>query len=150
MQSINEEAEHLVKYENCSIIIVLSHCGIEVDKKIALHAGPHVNLVVGGHTHTFLYSGTPPGPDKPSGPYPVVVTQKGGRKVLVVQASLNSKYLGNLTVWYNDDGDIVKWEGNPIYLDQNIEQGIKSFLYQKICIINISFCRRSCYKRRDR
>lgn len=81
-----------------------------------------MNLVVGGHTHTFLYTGLPPGPEKPSGPYPVVVSRTNGRKVLVVQASLNSKYLGNLTVWYNTNGDVVNWEGNPIYLDHRVKQ----------------------------
>lgn len=136
---MNQEAERLVKKENCTIIIVLSHCGIDVDQNIAYHAGPHISLIVGGHTHTFLYSGeNPPGPEKPKGPYPVVVTQKSGKKVLVVQAALNSMYLGNLSVWYNQNGDLVRWEGNPIYLDKNIKQGKKK-QKSKVSVRSCSF-----------
>ncbi|GLV36711.1 uncharacterized protein CBL_02454 [Carabus blaptoides fortunei] len=123
VEAVKKEADHLIKNKNCSIIIVLSHCGIEVDKKIAEEAGPHVRLVVGGHTHTFLYSGSnPPGPEKPRGTYPVVVTNKQGKKVLVVQASYNTLYLGNLTVWYDNNGHVQAWDGNPIYLDNRIPQ----------------------------
>ena len=47
---------------------------------------PLIDVVVGGHTNTFLYTGTPPTQEEvPSGPYPTIVTQPSGRKVPVVQ-----------------------------------------------------------------
>lgn len=55
VDSINAEAERL-KAQGVDIIIVLSHCGLNVDRKIAAKC-PNVDLIVGGHSHTFLYSG---------------------------------------------------------------------------------------------
>lgn len=93
-----------------------------------------MSLVVGGHTHTFLYSGSDaPGPEKPKGPYPVVVQQQNGRKVLVVQAALNAMYIGNLTMWFDEDGDVVEWEGNPVYLDKKVKQGEFVRMYFVCC-----------------
>lgn len=67
-----------------------------MDQEIARDC-PLVDLVVGGHSHTLLYTGTPPDPkDVPSGPYPTVITQSSGKQVPVVQASAHSKYLGKL------------------------------------------------------
>lgn len=142
VEAVKKEAEYLVKNKNCTIIIVLSHCGIEVDMKIAEEAGPYVGLVVGGHTHTFLYTGSnPPGPEKPRGTYPVVVTSKEGKKVLVVQASYNTLYLGNLTVWYDSNGNVKAWDGNAIYLDEKIPQGnLLEFLRKYLFILIFSFC----------
>lgn len=78
------------------IIIALGHSGYKKDQEIARDC-PLVDLVVGGHSHTLLYTGTPPDPkDVPSGPYPTVITQSSGKEVPVVQASAHSKYLGKL------------------------------------------------------
>lgn len=56
-----------------------------------------IDIVVGAHSHTFLYTGTPPDPnDVPFGPYPTVIEQQSGKKVPVVQAYAWSKYLGKL------------------------------------------------------
>lgn len=79
------------------IIIALGHSGIEVDKIIAEKC-PLVDLVIGGHSHTFLYSGQNPSIEEIKGPYPVEVTQKSGKKVLVVQAYAFTKYMGHLSV----------------------------------------------------
>lgn len=77
-------------------MIALGHSGYEKDQEIAKEC-PLIDLVVGAHSHTFLYSGTPPDPkDVPLGPYPTVVEQKSGKKVPVVQAYAWSKYLGKL------------------------------------------------------
>lgn len=34
------------------------------------------------------------------------------------------RYLGNLTVWFNENGEIEDWDGNPILLDDTIEQDV--------------------------
>lgn len=52
---MNEEAERL-KSQGVDIIIVLSHCGLDVDRIMAAKC-PLIDLVVGGHSHTFLYTG---------------------------------------------------------------------------------------------
>ena len=38
-----------------------------------------LDAVVGGHSHTFLFTGSkPPSIEKPSGPYPTFITQESG------------------------------------------------------------------------
>ncbi|XP_055307286.1 protein 5NUC-like, partial [Sitodiplosis mosellana] len=93
--AINEESDKLRK-QGVNIIIALGHSGYEKDQEIAKEC-PLVDLVVGAHSHTFLYTGIPPDPkDVPLGPYPTVIVQKSGKKVPVVQAYAWSKYLGKL------------------------------------------------------
>lgn len=58
-----------------------------------------------------------------SGPYPIVIDRNNGRKVLIVQASALTKYVGNLTVFYDENGDIVKWSGQPIFLSHDKPTG---------------------------
>lgn len=78
-----------------NIIIALGHSGYWKDQEIARDC-PLVDVVVGAHTHSFLYTGTPAEPDPVLGPYPTVVVQKSGKKVPVVQAYAWSKYMGKL------------------------------------------------------
>lgn len=71
----------------------------------------------------FHYEGTPPSNEFPVDKYPVVVTQDGGHTVLIVQAYANSKYVGNITVWFDEKGECKAWEGSPILLDATIQEG---------------------------
>ncbi|XP_032670462.1 apyrase isoform X2 [Odontomachus brunneus] len=120
VESVNAEAQRLQE-KGVDIIIVLSHCGLNVDRVMAANC-PLVDVIVGGHSHTLLYTGTPP-LDLAVDKYPVVVTQKETeRTVLIVQAAAYTKYLGNLTVWFDEQGEVVDWDGNPILLDRSIEE----------------------------
>lgn len=122
-ESVRAEAEKL-KAEGIDIIIVLSHSGLDVDLEIAAHCGPNIDVIVGGHTHTFLYTGSnSPGPDTPRGDYPSIVTQDDGHKVYVVQASAYTKYLGDITFYFDEAGQILSYEGAPHYLDENVVPG---------------------------
>ncbi|XP_031636271.1 apyrase-like isoform X2 [Contarinia nasturtii] len=120
--AIKEEAEKL-KNQGVDIIIVLSHCGLSIDYRIAKAIAPYVDVIVGGHSHTFMYTveegSKPPGPDHPSDLYPAVV-ESDGHKVLIVHASAYMKYVGDLTVYFDKDGNVAKWSGNPKYLDHDI------------------------------
>ncbi|XP_003400602.1 apyrase [Bombus affinis] len=121
VESVNDEARRL-KSRGIDIIIVLSHCGLDVDRIMAAKC-PLIDLIVGGHSHTFLYSGPAPFIDEPEDEYPVVVVQEEtNRTVLIVQAAAFTKYLGNLTVWFDADGEVVDWDGNPILLDYSVEE----------------------------
>ena len=46
-----------LKQQNINKIIAVGHAGIEMDKRIAKEVDG-VDIVVGGHTNTFLYTGT--------------------------------------------------------------------------------------------
>lgn len=120
---MRKEAANLKK-QGIDIIIVLSHCGLDVDLVIAEKGGPDISVIVGGHTHSFMYTGPEsPGPDVPVSEYPAVVNNTAGHEVLVVQASALSKYVGDLTVWFDADGKAKSWSGDPIFLGTGVEQG---------------------------
>jgi 5'-nucleotidase len=55
------------------------------------------------------------------------VTNQNGNQVLVVQASAYTKYLGNLTVFFDDSGNVVDWNGAPIFLGPKIPTGVNMF-----------------------
>ncbi|XP_060686978.1 5'-nucleotidase isoform X2 [Hemiscyllium ocellatum] len=102
-------------------IIALGHSGFETDKQIAKKVRG-VDVVVGGHSNTFLYTGTPPSNNVPVGEYPYWVKSDDGRNVPVVQAYAYGKYLGHLKITFNNMGIVTKAEGNPILLDSSIAQ----------------------------
>uniref|UniRef100_A0A3Q0QTQ6 5'-nucleotidase n=1 Tax=Amphilophus citrinellus TaxID=61819 RepID=A0A3Q0QTQ6_AMPCI len=104
-----------------SKIIALGHSGFTVDQQIARKVRG-VDVVIGGHTNTFLYTGIPPSTEIPAGSYPFMVTSEDGRQVPVVQAYAFGKYLGYLKVTFDDAGNVVKSAGNPILLDSSITQ----------------------------
>jgi 2',3'-cyclic-nucleotide 2'-phosphodiesterase (5'-nucleotidase family) len=53
--SIDREAKRL-KAQGIDILIALGHSGFGTDQKIAREV-PDIDLVIGGHTNTFLYTG---------------------------------------------------------------------------------------------
>ncbi|XP_046574533.1 snake venom 5'-nucleotidase-like [Haliotis rubra] len=118
--AVQREADILTS-QGIDKIIAVGHSGFGVDKKIAEGVN-NLDVVVGGHTNTFLYTGDYPSNEKPVGDYPHVVTQSGGAKVLVVQDYAYGKYLGALQVTFDPDGVITSWGGNPILLDNNTAQ----------------------------
>ncbi|XP_012139774.2 protein 5NUC [Megachile rotundata] len=120
VESIRREAKAL-KQQGVDILIALGHSGFEVDKRIGREV-EDIDLVIGGHTNTFLYNGKQPDVEVPEGLYPTVVTQKSGRKVYVVQAYAYTKYMGNFTVTFDTEGEVTNIKGNPILVDNSIEQ----------------------------
>ncbi|KAJ8919180.1 hypothetical protein NQ315_012167 [Exocentrus adspersus] len=124
--SVNEEAERLVREEGVFTNIVVSHSGYETEIAIAENASEKISLIVGGHSHTFLYTGdNPPGPDTAQGPYPTIVTSKNGKTVLVTQASAYCKYLGNITLFFDENGEIADYSGAPIFLSNDLPQDLE-------------------------
>ncbi|PNF40457.1 hypothetical protein B7P43_G14344 [Cryptotermes secundus] len=92
-----------------------------MDQKIAAGV-PDIDAVVGGHTNTFLYSGSKPDSEDPEGIYPTFVTQESGRRIPVVQAYAYTKYLGQLSLEFDSQGEVIHAVGNPLLLDHNVEQ----------------------------
>lgn len=110
-----------LKTLNVNKIIALGHSGFETDKLIAQKV-KGVDIVVGGHSNTFLYTGNPPSSEVPAGKYPFIVTSDDGRKVPVVQAYAFGKYLGYLKVDFDEKGNVVTSHGNPILLNSSIPE----------------------------
>ena len=106
VESVKREAQRLESL-GVSIIIATGHAGYDIDLKMAEEI-EELDLVVGGHSHTFLFSGE----DKPegsiehvSGDYPTYVEQPNGKVVPVVQVYCYSKYLGHLEL--NFDKEVI-------------------------------------------
>ncbi|VVC93230.1 unnamed protein product [Leptidea sinapis] len=118
--ALKKEVKRLKK-EGVNIIIALGHSGYLKDLQIAKGV-EGLNLVIGGHTNTFLWNGTSPDSEKIIGPYPTYVTQPSGKQVPVVQAYAYTKYLGKLHMVFNTNGDLIKADGNPVLLDNSIPQ----------------------------
>ncbi|XP_001600210.1 protein 5NUC [Nasonia vitripennis] len=130
--AIREEAKKL-KLQGCQVIIALGHSGFEVDKKIGREV-EEVDLVIGGHTNTFLYNGPKPDLEEAQGLYPTVVVQPvSGKKVYVVQAYAYTKYLGDIRLEFGG-GAITSIEGKPILVDhgvakaEDVEEELKNWL----------------------
>lgn len=70
-----------------------------------------------------MYTGKPPGRDIPENDYPTVITHNDGHKVLIVHSSAYTKYVGDLTVYFDDKGELIHWTGQPIYLSSDVPQG---------------------------
>jgi 5'-nucleotidase len=57
VESVNAEVESIkARDPDVKIFIALGHSGLEMDKKIAANV-PDIDVVIGGHTNTFLYNG---------------------------------------------------------------------------------------------
>ena len=118
-QSVNDYVRGAVSaLEEAGInkIIVLSHIGYTVDQDLASNV-PGVDLIVGGHSHTLLSNTV----EDAAGPYPTMVANPDGKDVAIVQAGEYGKYLGEITVTWNDDGEIVSAEGEPMLVDASVE-----------------------------
>ncbi|MDO6517072.1 bifunctional metallophosphatase/5'-nucleotidase [Zobellia uliginosa] len=92
---IAQDTERTLKSEeNCDLIVCLSHLGYKYKNKQKPHdlamakALEHTDLIIGGHTHTFL--------DKPS-----VVQNKLGRNVLVNQVGCFGINLGRIDFYFD-------------------------------------------------
>ncbi|KIN61939.1 putative 5-nucleotidase [Sulfitobacter noctilucicola] len=93
-------------------IIVLSHSSYAVDQEVA--AGTTgVDVIVGGHSNTLLSNTN----DRAAGPYPTMVGNTA-----IVQAYAYGKFLGELNVTFDDDGNITEAAGEPIILDAAVTQ----------------------------
>ena len=93
-------------------IIVLSHSGYSVDKRVAAET-TGVDVIVGGHSNTFLSNTS----DRAEGPYPTMVGNTA-----IVSAYAYSKFLGELNVVFNDAGEIISARGEPLLMDASVEE----------------------------
>ncbi len=96
ISSLRSVVNELVSSASVNKIIAIGHAGIGKDREICKKVRG-IDIVVGGHTNTFLYSGTPPSTDSPEGSYPEVYRDTGN-PCLVVQDYAFGKYLGFLQV----------------------------------------------------
>ena len=106
IQKANETAALLKRKEDCDMIICLSHLGNKYDDKkvsdeILAKETENIDLIIGGHTHTFLDA-------------PLKYTNKSGREVLVNQVGFAGIILGRL------DFEFSKFSGKKMVKNNNL------------------------------
>ncbi len=92
-------------------VIALTHVGVTKDMALA-ESVAGIDAVVGGHSHT-LFSNTEEG----AMAYPTMVSD-----VPVVQAYAYSKYIGHLTLVFDDAGNLTSATGDTILLDASVAE----------------------------
>ncbi|WP_093004202.1 5'-nucleotidase C-terminal domain-containing protein [Rhizobium sp. NFR07] len=121
--TFEDEIEYLKKAvadlqgQGVNKIVVLSHVGYVRDQEIAA-AVDGIDVIVGGHSHTYLSSTD----TKAAGPYPTIVKNPAGVDVPIVTAYAYSKYLGDFTVVFDDNGAVKSTSGAPKLLDASVAQ----------------------------
>ncbi|MDG1393491.1 MAG: metallophosphatase [Flavobacteriaceae bacterium] len=94
--------------EQCNLIICISHLGYAYknepnkisDLKLA-KATKNIDLIIGGHTHTFL--------DKPT-----VETNADGKKVLVNQVGCYGLYVGKIDFYFDEHSKQTSFDEGPL------------------------------------
>lgn len=95
----NKTALFLKQDQKCDLVICLSHLGYEYESKkvsdlILATETKNVDVILGGHTHTFLEQA-------------VVVKNKSGEQVIVNQAGWSGLLLGRVDVYFGKKGKKV-------------------------------------------
>ena len=96
-------------------IIALTHVGLSRDMEIALNVAG-IDVIVGGHSHTLL-SNTQ---ERAEGSYPKLIPNPEGNLVPIVQAYAYGKYLGEIEIEFDNQGQVVSAVGEPILLDNSV------------------------------
>lgn len=111
------------KIQGINKFILLSHMGYQEDKEIAARI-PDLDMIVGGHSHSYLGNAQIPGLPAPIGPYPTLVGN-----TVIVQAWEWAKLLGRIKVDFDASGNVVGTrDGAPIVVDSTVpeDQMVKS------------------------
>ncbi len=107
IQKANETADKLKRKERCDMVICLSHLGYQykegnkVSDEIMAKETENIDLIIGGHTHTFLDN-------------PVEYKNKKGDDVIVNQVGFAGIILGRL------DFEFSKFSGKKLTKNHNI------------------------------
>ena len=115
--SFADEIEHLteavarLRGEGVHKILLLSHVGFVRDQQIAA-AVDGISAIIGGHSHTLLSNTVEDTPD-----YATLVSSPSGRAVPIVQSYAFSRYLGDLTLEFAEDGAVAAASGDSMLLD---------------------------------
>ena len=101
IKKVQEEINNL-KSQGINKIILVSHLGKEIDKKLAQQTDG-VDIILGGHTHD-LYKGLKENNN--------LLYSKSGHPVLLTQIGKDGEFAGILNVSFDEDGHIVKAQNN--------------------------------------
>lgn len=112
VKKANEVAEQLKRNESCDLIICLSHLGNQykdgkVSDEVLAKESENIDLIIGGHTHTFLDE-------------PLKYKNKNGNDVIVNQVGWAGIILGRL------DFEFSKFSGKKMVKNHNLSVSQKT------------------------
>lgn len=117
---VQQEVDNLKK-QGINKIALLSHSGIDNDKKI-ISMTDGIDIIFGGHTHNLL-EGITEGKN--------LFYSKSGEPVIMTQAGKNGEYIGILNIDFDKDGVIKRVQNNviptapynrPLYVKDAVEK----------------------------
>jgi 5'-nucleotidase len=94
---IAQQQALILKQKGCDYVICLSHLGFEyptnkISDKLLASQTSGIDLIIGGHTHTFLDA-------------PVVVKNANGKDVLINQVGYGGLNLGRIDIQFSSEFD---------------------------------------------
>ena len=98
----------LREVEECDVVILLSHLGVEFDMAIASMV-PGIDIIIGGHDH-FKYE------------IPLSIPNPIGGTTWVAQAGSNYMYIGKMKLDIDTDGKVTLSDYALIPLDENVPE----------------------------
>ena len=108
IEKANYYSDHLKNSLGCDLVICLSHLGFKYpDKKISdkvlASQTYNIDLIIGGHTHTFLNE-------------PVIVENLDKKKVQIAQVGWAGINIGRIDYFFNQKLCVKKVEGSSIFI----------------------------------
>lgn len=101
VEQANKIAARLKKKEGCDLVICLSHLGYRyrernrISDEILAKETEHIDLIIGGHTHTFMQK-------------PVISKNKTGNDVIINQVGWGGICLGRLDFVFGKNKNLAK------------------------------------------
>lgn len=93
-----------LKAQGVNKIVALTHIGITFDRELARQVDG-IQVIIGGHSHTPM--GPMVNPADPARPYPEVIASPSGKPVVMATDWEWGRWLGDLTVGFDANGDIT-------------------------------------------
>lgn len=120
MNLAGANAAHLRNIENCDVVVLLSHLGIEFDLAIASMV-PDIDVIISGHDHYVSFEAIP-------------VPNPNSGTSWVVQAGSNYMYIGKMKLDIDLNGTVSLNDYTLIHLDENVpeELSIKAMINSMI------------------
>lgn len=105
-------ARELKEQKNCDYVICLSHLGFEyqndkLSDKIFAQKSANIDMIIGGHTHTFL-------------PEPITINNTQNKAVIINQVGWAGLQLGKIELFFDSAKTLVnKGIGKNVYISEN-------------------------------
>jgi 5'-nucleotidase len=113
LQKAAEVTVHLKKDLKCDVIVCLSHLGYsypdnKVSDKVLAEQSKDIDIIIGGHTHTFL--------DKP-----VVIKNRESKEVHICQVGWAGIRLGKIEIEFEKSGKTKKINGTAMGINHELD-----------------------------